>query len=394
MMVLSFARAADGYADALGSRPWACFDVFDTLLRRRADPSAPVRAAVRAVAERAGIADRAAVERERWDAYAELCAAAVAAGDDPETRLDRLAAAWTARLGHPGLADLAEAAELAADEALCFANPVLLTLCRRLREQGKRIAAVSDMYIGGAAVTRLLEANGFGGLVDRVFVSGDVGLQKRSGRLFGHVLDELGIGPQDTVHMGDDPVADWRRPRALGVPAWLVVDRGEVLRRARGSAVETEARRGRQAAFLDHLLREDDTPPAVALLAVARAAAVCGGQAGGRHAPTLAAALTALGQAADTPTLELEAVLAELAPAARPAAARALDAAPAAGDAEAARRVAAAYAVARAQYGVGPDILAEVVAARLAGRPVAGRWVRGLRTAARAGGLALKGLRG
>lgn len=308
MKAFSFRKAISLYSGLMDSRTWACFDVFDTLLRRRCHPSAPVHAVVLAVAEAGGIQDVLAVERERWSAFSDLCANSAKAGLDGETTLIDLATEWTRRLGRPNLGALAARAEVEADLVACYANPELHKLTRSLKESGKRVAVISDMYIGGPAVQELLDATGFGGLIDAVFVSGDMRLRKRSGRLFRHVLNDLEIAPEDTAHMGDDAVSDWLRPQNLGIASVLVADSAETYRRAR---TQIEARSFRKQAttesFFTRFLRDGRRPYSTAgLLAVALAARCGPSQPSGEYASVLMAAQNGLGLSSDGPRIAFE----------------------------------------------------------------------------------------
>lgn len=82
-----------------------------------------------------------------------------------------------------------------------------------------RPVLVSDFYLGAAHLTRILR-HAYPTLEPRaIYVSCDVGWNKRSGRLFEHVYRELHAAPQTHVHVGDHPHSDVAVPRRLGAQA-------------------------------------------------------------------------------------------------------------------------------------------------------------------------------
>jgi FMN phosphatase YigB (HAD superfamily) len=79
-----------------------------------------------------------------------------------------------------------------------------------------RRVAVSDMYLPGAFVGRLLEDAGLRPLLDDVYVSSERGTTKRAGTLFDELLAAEGVEPQDYVHIGDNARSDVLVPRSRG----------------------------------------------------------------------------------------------------------------------------------------------------------------------------------
>jgi len=78
---------------------------------------------------------------------------------------------------------------------------------------------LSDFYMGSGMLTRLLSSKGLDTLVSEGISSCDVGLNKRSGRLFKHVHSVYSVFPEQHVHIGDNEWSDVASPRALGISA-------------------------------------------------------------------------------------------------------------------------------------------------------------------------------
>lgn len=105
-------------------------------------------------------------------------------------------------------------AELETEEALCFANPYFLKVFQHLKRSGKRVIAVSDMYLPEQAVRMMLEKSGFHGL-DACMVSCEYGLSKSEGDLFGKAAELF--GPESSrIHIGDNRIADVENAQRAG----------------------------------------------------------------------------------------------------------------------------------------------------------------------------------
>lgn len=85
-------------------------------------------------------------------------------------------------------------------------------------KQGKKIIAVSDMYLPQDFLEDVLKEKGYTE-ISRVFVSNQENCCKSDGRLFEKVLETLDIKPEEMVHVGDNYDADKKAPEKLGIRA-------------------------------------------------------------------------------------------------------------------------------------------------------------------------------
>jgi len=172
------------------------FDVFDTLLSRRHYSPADV----------------------------------FSAASGPRSRLTRIAAERIARIVHRHQEDVTLAqiyaflrmspdAELAAEKATLFPNPEAREIYDYALAGGKRIIAASDMYLPGNLVSELLRAAGYRD-VERVYLSCEAGMTKAGGRLFRHVVQDMGVRAETIVHIGDHAISDCARPREQGLRSY------------------------------------------------------------------------------------------------------------------------------------------------------------------------------
>ncbi len=173
------------------------FDVFDTLLCRQAGAAGNVFLMLE---KENGIPDFAAA-RQAAERQARQESA------DGETTLrqiyDRMA-----RNGTVSDPRSAMEAEWRMEKSLIAPHPRMLPLVKALAERGKRIIAVSDMYLSAAQIEELLTAAGYPKL-HRVFVSCEEGAGKAGGKLYRRVQERLeGCGSARVLHMGDNEEAD------------------------------------------------------------------------------------------------------------------------------------------------------------------------------------------
>lgn len=102
----------------------------------------------------------------------------------------------------------------------------LLTVREDVREiyqfaldQGKRIIAVSDMYLPTNVLREILRAKGYTG-IERIYVSCEFKKRKDNGELYDFVLEAENVtDPSQIVHIGDNYQSDYRIPLDRGITA-------------------------------------------------------------------------------------------------------------------------------------------------------------------------------
>jgi predicted HAD superfamily hydrolase len=186
------------------------FDVFDTLLTRRVAEPVDV---FRLVEAHRGFDDFVAARIKAEH----LARRRFGSGKSPEVTLDEI---YTVLADLRPDLTLSAQDELDAEAEMLFADSTVAQIVAMARERGKRVIAVSDMYLNGAQIAALLE--GAGVSVDRVYSSADhrdAGLGKFNTRMYGFVAGEEGVAPSEILHFGDNGVADFLNALEAGVPA-------------------------------------------------------------------------------------------------------------------------------------------------------------------------------
>jgi FMN phosphatase YigB (HAD superfamily) len=117
--------------------------------------------------------------------------------------------------------DRAIAAELEAEAQACFAFAPTVELMRAAKARGLDVIIVSDTYLSAEQLRDLITAaagDEVAGLIDRVFASSDHGISKGQG-LIRVALEAMKKSPDEVLHIGDNPKADYQSALRLGVHA-------------------------------------------------------------------------------------------------------------------------------------------------------------------------------
>lgn len=97
-------------------------------------------------------------------------------------------------------------AELAVEKKVCFANDEMKNLISVLKQEGKEIIVISDMYLSKNFLKDLLFDNGFGEM-DNIFISCEFEESKSDGKIFGYIRELLG-NDKTICHIGDNFYSD------------------------------------------------------------------------------------------------------------------------------------------------------------------------------------------
>lgn len=186
------------------------FDIFDTLLVRHVLRPHDVFSLVAArVDARHGVH----FQRMRAPAEAELGL--------PNPTLEQIHAHMARRHNlSPETAAALREAELRCERDVLRARPAARALYDAARRLGKRIIAVSDMYLPAAFLRDVLRENGLA--VDALYVSCEQGARKSDGALYDRVAEQEGCAPGEMLHFGDNRHSDVEQALKRGVCAhWL-----------------------------------------------------------------------------------------------------------------------------------------------------------------------------
>lgn len=87
-------------------------------------------------------------------------------------------------------------------------------LYSKAKKMKKRVIFVSDMYLSKDFVSNLLKNNGFEN--ETLYISSEIGMRKKTGSIWRHVLNDCKLTASEVLHIGDDISADVDTPRSRG----------------------------------------------------------------------------------------------------------------------------------------------------------------------------------
>lgn len=213
------------------------YDIWDTVLRRRCHPDAVKIHVARQLLLIAGDEMESSL-RTAWALFhlrqsieREIGAAAKGRGLDDEYEIVDVLQTWIGRAirgDSTRIAWLAERlleVEVGHEKQIIYADPYIKA--HILADRAHRRIFISDFYMPKARIYELLGHVGLAGHFHDGYVSCDVGLNKRSGRLFEHVQNLEGLVADHYHHVGDNGQSDVESPRRLGFSSTLYLPESE-----------------------------------------------------------------------------------------------------------------------------------------------------------------------
>ena len=104
--------------------------------------------------------------------------------------------------------------EIELELALCEANPVILDVYNRLKNMGKTLVFMSDMYLKRETLDAMLKKIGYSGY-EKIFLSNEYGTRKGEGTLQPELVDAY--PDKFIVHIGDNWSADVVKTAECGI---------------------------------------------------------------------------------------------------------------------------------------------------------------------------------
>ncbi|MCB9772393.1 MAG: hypothetical protein H6754_07585 [Candidatus Omnitrophica bacterium] len=105
------------------------------------------------------------------------------------------------------------------DIEAAFLRPIKVTCdhIKSLLAVGQKVIFISDSYFPTAFIKSQLASYGINVDATQIYVSGDIGFRKVSGRLYQYIFKTLQIQSQELHHFGDNLLSDVIVPQILGV---------------------------------------------------------------------------------------------------------------------------------------------------------------------------------
>lgn len=219
------------------------YDIWDTVIRRRCHPDAIKIHVARDLLYRVGNAIKPHL-RDPWLLFylrqsteRQIGQEARATGLDDEYELSLVLERWIKRVAVEGYSISPELinglvrTEIEQEKYVIYKDPTIQA--KLLSDGAERRIFISDFYMGREDLFELLKHVGVAEFFHDGYVSCDAGLNKRSGRLFQHVLSVENQSAQSFFHCGDNQHSDVNMPRSLGLNAELFLPSEEHAERGR-----------------------------------------------------------------------------------------------------------------------------------------------------------------
>jgi predicted HAD superfamily hydrolase len=113
--------------------------------------------------------------------------------------------------------------EVAAELGICKGNPEAICLYNKIKKTGRRIIVSSDMYLDCCTIQRILANCGISVEPVSIYVSSEYRQTKRTGTLFKEIIKQERVKPREILHIGDNIVSDYIRPRECGIRSFLYI---------------------------------------------------------------------------------------------------------------------------------------------------------------------------
>ena len=106
-------------------------------------------------------------------------------------------------------------AEVEQEKRCIFINPDILPIFEKYKDL--KMYCISDFYMSAKELKELLDYLKIPVTIEKIYSSADYLLNKRSGNLYKKAEEELGIAPQDHIHVGDNTYSDIQVANSLGI---------------------------------------------------------------------------------------------------------------------------------------------------------------------------------
>ena len=201
----------DNIKDLVKTFDYVSFDIFDTLMFRTVPHYTDLYSLIQLKYEESFELLNADFKKDRIAAEAKARRSRYPA----EVTLDYI---YSFLPYHAQVVESLKKIEVDCEIACCMPNLLMIELLKWCRSQNKRVVIITDMYHCRDTLNAILKKIGV--IYDRLFISCEEGVTKRSGELFKVVLRDLDISAEQIIHTGDDPNNDILMPKSIGIKAF------------------------------------------------------------------------------------------------------------------------------------------------------------------------------
>lgn len=190
------------------------FDIFDTIVYRTVQPEYTKKIWANHLIKRFDLSlNMQSVYQKRNKLELKLGEKSAASGFDWEFTYDSLLEEmydmFQQNTSKKEFKEVATQIEIEIESSVQKPDEKIIKEIKQLKEAGKKIYCVSDMYLSKEMLKQIFSNLGILELFDDIYVSCEYLKSKRSGNLYDIVLKELNIKPQNCVMIGDNKTSDY-----------------------------------------------------------------------------------------------------------------------------------------------------------------------------------------
>ena len=200
------------------------FDIWDTILKRRCHPEEIKLATARYIFLKYGdkLKDKYnniyEILQRRDEIEAEECKKNKENAHDDECKIIEVFRILQKEIFKEELSDISKELlreEIEQEKRNIFINPEILPIFEKYKNL--KMYCISDFYMDANSLKELLEYVKIPVKIEKIYSSADYLLNKRTGNLYKKAEEEIGVKPENHIHVGDNQYSDIDMAQSLGI---------------------------------------------------------------------------------------------------------------------------------------------------------------------------------
>lgn len=200
------------------------FDIWDTIIKRKCHPEEVKLATARYIILKYEnklkdeYKDIYTILKKRDDIEEKECKRNKKDGHDDECRILDVFKSLQKEIFKEKIEDISEELlkeEIEQEKRVIYINPEIIPIFEKYK--GLKKYCISDFYMDAESLKELLDYLKVPVKIEKIYSSADYLLNKRTGNLYKKAEEEIGISPEEHIHVGDNQYSDIQMAQSLGI---------------------------------------------------------------------------------------------------------------------------------------------------------------------------------
>ena len=200
------------------------FDIWDTIIKRKCHPEEVKLATARYIILKYEnklkdeYKDIYTILKKRDDIEEKECKRNKKDGHDDECRILDVIKSLQKEIFKEKIEDISEELlkeEIEQEKRVIYINPEIIPIFEKYK--GLKKYCISDFYMDAESLKELLDYLKVPVKIEKIYSSADYLLNKRTGNLYKKAEEEIGISPEEHIHVGDNQYSDIQMAQSLGI---------------------------------------------------------------------------------------------------------------------------------------------------------------------------------